>query len=476
MKKSILRITCFVVILCLVLISVNRVLKVKYGDGIYSVTTFYEQKENSVDVLILGSSHAYQSFNTGLLWDEYGMASYIMGGSLQPMWNTYYYLKEALKTQRPQLIVLEGYLTTWGQDYLDDKRTIKNIFGLRWSRNKWDDIKISSPEEQWGGYILEYTQYHTRYAELSKADFFENQGNPLYENWKGFGCNMETVPMEAMDVSAIEDKKPLYEKTEEYYRRIIELAQENGIPIVVVVSPYAGINEDEEAVYNMAADIASEYGVDFINCNLLVDEIGIDYATDAADHDHLNYKGNQKFSHYIGQYLKDNFVISDRGQAEGYDSWEKDADYISQMIYNQELLELTDIPSISTKLLNEKYRLFITVDGSCTTSDENLQEFFAAMDIEKDGSGGMWYRDNTQGIVWYSGMDAAEVYIETPSHDFCMRRLTDSSGSLNDQILVNNVEYKKVGNGVNVVVYDTVTETIVDCFGINMDHDYQLLR
>lgn len=114
MKKTILRITCFVLILCMVLGYVNKVFKVKYGDGIYGVTKFYELDDNTVDVLFLGSSHAYEDFNTGTLWDEFGIASYILAGSVQPMWNTYYYLKEALKTQTPELIILEGYMVVWG--------------------------------------------------------------------------------------------------------------------------------------------------------------------------------------------------------------------------------------------------------------------------------------------------------------------------------------------------------------------------
>ena len=96
-KKTVVRITGFLLILLMVLAGINRVFKMKYGDGIYSLTKFYEQKKDSVDVLVLGSSHAFENINTGTLWDEYGMASYVLGGSRQPSWNTYYYLKEALK-------------------------------------------------------------------------------------------------------------------------------------------------------------------------------------------------------------------------------------------------------------------------------------------------------------------------------------------------------------------------------------------
>ena len=67
MKKAIFRIGIFLVILMLLLFRWNSVFKMKDGDGIYDLTKFYELEDNTVDVLILGSSHAFEDFNTGTL-------------------------------------------------------------------------------------------------------------------------------------------------------------------------------------------------------------------------------------------------------------------------------------------------------------------------------------------------------------------------------------------------------------------------
>ena len=346
MKKSVIRIGCFIIILAIVLLYINSVFKLKADDGIYVMTKFYELEDNTVDVLILGSSHAFMDFNTGVLWDEYGMASYVLAGPLQPMWNTYYFLKEALKTQTPELIVLEGYCAILTDEFLDDETIIKNTYGLKWSPDKLNAIAISSPEERQMEFLLEYTQYHARYTDISKKDFYKNKGDPTYDDWKGYSFSTVTTPSETKDISGIKDRTPLYEKTEQYYRKTIELAQENNIPIVVVISPYAFINEKTEPMFNTASDIAAEYGVDFINCNLNLDEIGIDYSTDAADAAHLNYKGGQKYSNYIGKILKDNFDISDRREDPKYASWQRNADYLSQKTYNAELSETEDNNSV----------------------------------------------------------------------------------------------------------------------------------
>jgi len=474
MKKTIVRISCFILILGIVLGYVNKVFKVKYSDGIYGVTKFYELGNNTVDMLILGSSHAFEDFNTGTLWNEYGIASYILGGSCQPMWNTYYYLKEALKTQTPELIVLEGYMVISASKYMDDSRIIKNNYGLHWSRDKIESIKVSSPEERWTEFLLEYVQYHTRYTELSAADFIKNQNNRLFDDWKGFGCNMVTTPLESVDVRGVTERAALHEKTEQYYRATIELAQMNNIPIIVIVSPYAGISESEQQKFNTAGDIVAEYGIPFVNCNLLCYEIGLDYLTDVADVAHLNYKGNQKYSKFIGSYIKKYYNISDRRGDPGYESWERHAAYITQMIEDQILKETYDIGQIAEKLQDPDYWLFISVDGNCTTSVKNLQRFYNALGIPVDGLSGMGYH-SASGWEWYSQPKEVERYVRV-EHDFCMRRTANKNGTYTNAIIIDNTQYRKVNNGVNIVVYDTVTEKVADTIGIDLDDGYNIKR
>lgn len=476
MRQSVMRIGCFVIILGLMLSCWDSIFELKYEDGIYGVTKFYELDGGTVDVLILGSSHAFVNFNTGTLWDEFGMASYDLGGSVQPMWNTYYYLKEALKTQRPKLIVLEGFCTTFSSEYTDDSRIIKNNYGLHWSKDKVESLKVSTPKERWAEFFLEYTQYHSRYKEITPEDFCRNRGNPLYADWKGLYCMMATTPLEHMDISGITDRSELYGKTETYYRATVELAQENDIPIIVVISPYARINDDEQKIYNRAEDIAAEMNIPFVNCNLFVNEIGMDYATDAADTDHLNYKGNQKFSRYIGQYLVEHYDIPDRRGDEKYASWDRQADFIRQMIYDQELVEMTDAASLFQKIKNTHcYWTFLSVDGSCNTSDENVHRFMANFGIAEEGSSGMWYFDS-EDMVWSSGMGSSEWYQDAGFHNFHLKRSENGDGTYTNTVMMDNVAYKKVENGVNVIVYDTVTEKIADAFGLNADDGFAVVR
>lgn len=235
-----------------------------------------------------------------------------------------YYLKEALKTQRPELIVLEGYMLLYDADYEESSRIIKNNFGLKWSKDKIESIKVSAPKSQWAEYFLEYTQYHTRYRELSREDFLKNQGYRYYDDWKGFGCNLDTIAEVGTDVKQVDEISPLYGKTEEYYRKILDLAREENIPVLVTIAPYFLVDEKSERLFNRVGEIAGEYGDLFLDGNKLVDEIGVDYQVDNADDvGHLNYLGNQKYTKYLGTYIKEHYTVSDRRADAAYESWQK---------------------------------------------------------------------------------------------------------------------------------------------------------
>lgn len=477
MRKSAIRITCFLLLLACVMSGVNQVLSLKDYDGAYGtqvVTVFYGQEENSIDVLILGSSHAYESFNTGVLWEEYGMASYVLAGPHQPMWNTYYYLKEALKTQKPELIVLEAYMTRSWEEY-ETIGLIQNTYGLKWSADRVAAVKVSAPQERWKEFLPEYVQYHSRYKELAAGDFLEYNGYPPNKHWKGFNDNMLMAPQENPDVSRVSEREELFDKTEKYYRMIIELAQENNIPIVVVMSPFANVSEKLQKRFNRAQDVAEEYGVEFINYNLCYKDIGIDFATDAADVEHLNFSGNRKFSTAVGRYLTEHYEISDRRGDSRYQSWQDEADFIRANRKDRELCEAADRETFLERVQNEDYLYFIST-RKCDIKNENIHTILNTFGISYNGTNEIWQADSN-GVEWMSGEQEAERYRRIDQHDILLKRTwNEKDEEYVNEIIIDAENHQTVRHGVNVTVYSTVTQKVVDSVGFDADNDYQLVR
>ena len=188
--KIAIKVIAFICLVAILLLLCNSVLRFKYDDGIRQMEGFYDQEENSVDVLILGSSHAFCSFVPELLWEKHGYSSYIMGSAVQPLWISYYYLEEALKTQSPKVIVLEAYRFQEQKDYLERQYVVKNLYGMKWSKTKIDAYRsmLPSKEEDKDRSLsdtpLEFLNYHSRYSELSEEDFLENYASPAHAYYK----------------------------------------------------------------------------------------------------------------------------------------------------------------------------------------------------------------------------------------------------------------------------------------------------
>ncbi len=471
MKTTALRIIIFYIILLFILSNVSHVLCFKYSEGITQIRTFYQLEDNTVDVLILGSSHAFVNINNGTLWDEYGIASYTLGGAVQPMWNSYYCLKEALKTQTPALIILEGYDLALDYEYLDDTKTIMNTYGLKWSLDKVAAIKESVPKDRRSDFFLTYGQYHSRYRNLNRGDFLwyddiqvDTSGKPYFRKYKGQYLFCESNPQIQPTAEIVLEKADIMEKEEKFYRMILDLAREREIPVLVTIVPYVSIDRTAQQRFNKATDIAKEYEADFLNCSLYVQEIGMDFNTDYRDTEHMNCDGSRRFSSYLGKYIKSHYTVCDRRGDLKYESWQENADYTRQYLHASKLLQIKELEKLSVALADSNYKVFIAVESQSAASNPSINSFLNELGI-KNAESGIWLKEANR-IAWQSGEGEALLYTREKMHDICLRRDYVCDIYVN-QIIIDNWPRKVVDDGVNIVVYDEKLETVIDRIGIN---------
>lgn len=455
MKKY--RLICLIVF-CLLMVKIaSNVLEFKFDDGNNSTKAFYELDNNTVDILALGSSHAFANINPQVFWDSYGYAAYDLGSSFQMIWNTYYYLVEALKTQNPSVIILDAYQINCPLEYYEDSSVIiKSTAGLKWSKNKIEALFSSTDISNVPSYLLEYSQYHSRYEELTPADFLKyNAQENVYKNWKGFRCNYGTTPFPD-PVADVEDVVELPQKTELYYRKIIELAQSKNIPIIVVVSPYC-VSEEEEKGFNKAAEIAQEYGVDFLDFNKFYQELGIDYSTDFNDVGHLNYRGTIKYTNYLSEYIHLHYQIEDKRNNEKYTSWEENAKYLKMTYIEQELIETVDERSyidVLNKLEVNNYT--IIVRGQMRDMPDYMYRINDTLFSNRLLT--VWDNDN-----YYCDLGTNTLKIDC----------SDSVTSL----YYNRNNINKAESGVTYFVYNNYSEKLVDIVGFDYTgQDVQCIR
>ena len=471
-RKSV-KIIAFFLILSVLLLRFHQVFRFKFNDGIYGMEQFYEEEENSLDAIFFGSSHMYVNVNTSVLWKEYGIAGYDLGGSEQPIWNSYYYVKEALKTQRPSVLALDCYTACRTGDYVDESRIIKNTYGMKFSRDKVDAVKASAPESDRVGYLLEYPTYHGRYGDLSRNDYRRFADTDFIGSnlWKGQYLHTSIHSQPWPEPEEITDTEALDERNEAYLRGIIELAKEAGVPILLMVVPYV-TDPEETRMYNRIAEIAKEYGenVDFVNFNSHWEEMGLDFSTDYTDACHMNYRGSEKFTRYLAEYLKVRYELADhRGEAV-YQSYDSMTRYYERFVYNDQIRKTTDISEYLAKLWNPDYVtvFFIKSDYKSMSNYNEIRDLLAGYGISLDMVSGdaVWVTRN--GTALFSSGDDAEYcwHQELGRYDV----LTVQSGSGEEekpvpQVLLNDSSYSAVNDGLNILTYDLVGEDLVECVG-----------
>lgn len=300
----------FILIFLLMLSEAGAILMHKQIEGRWNMTDkvagFYNEEPGSFDLLFFGSSHMYCSIDPAILYEESGLKSYIFATQQQPLWITYHYMKEALKTQRPDLLAVEVHMVAGGEekDYMDEGTNHSAIDPIPMSKNKLEMIWASVPKGERRYYILDIMKYHDRWEELKAEDYirsFEMSRDPE----KGY-VRLDHVSDKVVweDVSSVYESKTASHKKMEYMEKIIDLAEKEGIPLLLFKSPSNATLEDK-MIYNSVAGLAASRGIQYIDFNSKehYEKMGLDIKTDFYDQRHLNEAGVKKFVPYFCNFL-----------------------------------------------------------------------------------------------------------------------------------------------------------------------------
>ena len=308
--KFFVKTVLFLALLGLCLVPVSRVMARKSLEGAWDMTNkvggFYNEEEDQFEVMFFGPSHAYAAFSPLAIWEETGIRSYVFATQQQPLWATYTYIKEALKTQSPALVVVECRMAFGDKEYYNEKDTFPVTFSymddLPLSWNKVELALQSAPDlEGRVSALFNFMMYHDRWSDLNKSDltFRRSQARDPY---KGFVMlEPQAAPQPRPAIEGIEETAPLLEKNQYWLEAIIRLCQTEGIELWIVKSP-SNLEVEEKPCLNTVRAIAAKYGVPFHDFNEDYCAIGLteDMFYDAH---HLDALGATRFSRYFADEL-----------------------------------------------------------------------------------------------------------------------------------------------------------------------------
>ena len=458
--QNFIKAVLIILVAVLILLGLGKLLLLKSEDGISQLESIRKQEKDTVDVIFLGSSHVYCNIATGVIWDNYGISSFDLGGAEAPAWVSYYHLKEALKNQKPKLVCYETSVaalypmlvqtTSWAAD---------NNYGMSVSMDRYNQLKVNSEEKDVYSRLFPLGIMHNRYAELDENDFLDVNNSV---NYKGFDPRERVYPIEDKVMPETDEKVPCSEKAEEYIRKIIDLCRENDIELMFFVSPYDE-QEEELKMYNYINSIADESGVVHIDFNEYAEDMGLDFGWDMHDYTHLNFFGNYKFSDYFGKIIKENYDVADHRGDELYSSWDVDA-YKQRIERNNNTLAYAqhEPSEFAKNVLNEGYYAFVNISrGLGEGLDENMSESLEIMGIpgDKQVSGSAYILKDGEIISENIGDYREAVREGSKSLLFTLEKEGDTP--MNVSLFVNDDEYKEEYDNL-LFVYDYVNGIFVD--------------
>lgn len=276
----------------------------------------YEEPENTLDVLFLGSCNMYSSVSPVLIYEKYGITGYAMCCPDQEMSTSYYYLKEALKHQNIKVLFVESLFFT---NVNNSKREKYNRFAvdclpfsfnkiaLAWNISKRESVfmkkyNASTPDclATFAGYMFPLFRYHSR-TDLNEDDLvlFHNK----YNFYKGGFPQYNYTTNDGLYWDKVFNGDEINEVSRKYVPMIKEICEKKGIQMIIIKSPnYARWGHDDKHT-KIVQDFAQELGVPFIDFhnseNNTFKEWDYGYETGR-----LNVYGVKKLSDKLGNYLQ----------------------------------------------------------------------------------------------------------------------------------------------------------------------------
>ena len=269
----------------------------------YEQRKIFNEKENTLDVLVLGNSRVYASVSPMEMYIEYGFTSFDSSQALQLPWESYKFLTETLKDQDLKVLAMEVdqffYDTKDRVTRLKFKEAAMKMFPLYETHLLWKDAGSKKTRSATKGYV---------YTDVS-------------------------VPFKGNVYRPPTDKKyKLHSQSESYLQKFYDICEENGIELMLFAVPSTSARWDSSK-RNAFEEFSALHDIKFVDLNDYVEEMGLDWTHDTRDRgDHLNYNGAVKVSKWLGKYLSENYGLESRKGDPRYAHWEDDFERYSKLV------------------------------------------------------------------------------------------------------------------------------------------------
>ena len=269
---------------------------------------FYSLPNNSVEVIIYGSSHAYRGINPRELYEKYGIGSFNSAWNWQKIDTTRMFIEDSFDYQKPRVILIEAFNAGEVKENADPGSEIFTSKYIRNDRSRREYLRnaFGTNFKSYVGYYFPVLILHDNWSSLTKEDFGELEISDSFRSRMGFIYTDGVTRLEIPDYKTFQ-QYALIDDAKYQLDKIVSLCNKNGVKIVFFTNPYSG----EYNYHDAMTKYAEENGCAYLDLFERYDEVGFDGEADFSDSGHLNMYGANKTADYLGAFLKENYELTD---------------------------------------------------------------------------------------------------------------------------------------------------------------------
>jgi hypothetical protein len=337
MKKKIVKIIVLLLIFLVGLLSLNSLLIPDKNKTRWS--SFYKLPDNTIDMLFIGSSHCFTGFVPMIFNETLNIDSYHIGMAGTSIEQIYFMLIEALKTQKPKIVVIELFSIRPIKTDSYEAKFIHSAFdGMKLSKNKIEAVNSNVSAGKRFEYFFQLAKYHSFWKDMDLNTLLHSTtNNAKYYGYKG----LYTTPYKTkgekiiIDSPELNEIKYLPQSRIDILDDIAKLCSDNNIELIYVNVPFIkqlGVSQIELAQYvNGYVNYAKDKDIDILEYRFF-NEVGLD-KTHLWNDGHINIEGAYLISNHLANYISDNYSESLNGIT--YDlkaeTEQKLAEYLSEL-------------------------------------------------------------------------------------------------------------------------------------------------
>ena len=277
------------------------------GYGMATIQAFHKIEDNTLDVIVYGSSHAWNGCDTTVMANEYGLSVYNYGCNWQAINTTNLFLQDSLLTQTPKVVCIETGLVDNIEKNTGMDGQIYYTKAMPRSKAKTEYLKqcFGTNPEYWLSYYVPLIVFHDNWDKIT-YESFHTTGYEGYMDSRGYnvGSNTSVMNVEIPDYRTFEQKE-LSEESIKYLDEMVAACKAKGVEVIFYTAPMAV----EYNYIDALKAYANQNNCVYLDTFEYADEIGFQGDSDFHDETHVSASGAKKLARFLSEYIIEHYDV-----------------------------------------------------------------------------------------------------------------------------------------------------------------------